>query len=92
MEGPENYPDIDKLTTEPEFADVIDRLVITGRASIPRAFRLIEPCRELSTAVLWPLLLVVAAASSYAQLGHRVMQTGNKATSRCGASSFTLIS
>ncbi len=30
MEGPQNYPDIDKLTAEPEFADVIDRLVITA--------------------------------------------------------------
>jgi len=25
-----NYPDIDKLVTEPEFADVIHRLVITA--------------------------------------------------------------
>ncbi len=33
MEGPNNYPDIDKLTTEPEFADVIDRLVITAEPS-----------------------------------------------------------
>ena len=30
MEGPSNYPDLDKLTVEPEFADVIDRLVITA--------------------------------------------------------------
>ena len=30
MEGPYNYPDIDKLTTDPEFADVIDRLIITA--------------------------------------------------------------
>ena len=30
MEGPYNYPDIDKLTVDPEFADVIDRLVITA--------------------------------------------------------------
>mgnify|MGYP003816106089 CR=1 FL=1 len=30
MEGPDNYPDIDRLATEPEFADVIDRLVITA--------------------------------------------------------------
>jgi len=30
MEGPYNYPDIDKVTTDPEFADVIDRLVITA--------------------------------------------------------------
>lgn len=30
MEGPYNYPDIDKLVTDPEFADVIDRLVITA--------------------------------------------------------------
>jgi len=30
MEGPLNYPDIDKLAAEPEFADVIDRLVITA--------------------------------------------------------------
>lgn len=30
MEGPYNYPDIDKLIIEPEFADVIDRLVITA--------------------------------------------------------------
>lgn len=31
MEGPYNYPDIDKLVTDPEFADVIDRLVITAK-------------------------------------------------------------
>lgn len=30
MEGPANYPDIDKLTAEAEFGDVIDRLVITA--------------------------------------------------------------
>jgi hypothetical protein len=30
MEGPNNYPDIDKLIVEPEFGDVIDRLVITA--------------------------------------------------------------
>lgn len=30
MEGEYNYPDIDKLTTEPEFADIIDRLIITA--------------------------------------------------------------
>lgn len=30
MEGPQNYPDIDKLVVDPEFADVIDRLVITA--------------------------------------------------------------
>lgn len=30
MEGPYNYPDIDKLVADPEFADVIDRLVITA--------------------------------------------------------------
>ncbi|MCV2395656.1 hypothetical protein OEB99_15180 [Actinotalea sp. M2MS4P-6] len=30
MEGPRNYPDIDKLTVDPEFADVIDRLIITA--------------------------------------------------------------
>ena len=30
MEGPNNYPDIDNVTTDPEFADVIDRLVITA--------------------------------------------------------------
>jgi hypothetical protein len=30
MEGDFNYPDIDKLTVDPEFADVIDRLVITA--------------------------------------------------------------
>ena len=30
MEGPNNYPDLDKLVVEPEFADVIDRLVITA--------------------------------------------------------------
>lgn len=33
MEGPKNYPDIDRLLTEPEFADVIDRLVITAEPS-----------------------------------------------------------
>ncbi len=30
MEGSLNYPDIDKMASEPEFADVIDRLVITA--------------------------------------------------------------
>ena len=30
MEGASNYPDLDKLTVEPEFADIIDRLVITA--------------------------------------------------------------
>lgn len=30
MEGDRNYPDIDKVLTDPEFADVIDRLVITA--------------------------------------------------------------
>lgn len=33
MEGPSNYPDIDKLMVDPEFADVIDRLVITAEPS-----------------------------------------------------------
>ena len=33
MEGPYNYPDIDKLMVDPEFADVIDRLVITAEPS-----------------------------------------------------------
>lgn len=30
MEGPINYTDIDKMAAEPEFADVIDRLIITA--------------------------------------------------------------
>lgn len=30
MEGDYNYPDIDKLMADPEFADVIDRIVITA--------------------------------------------------------------
>ncbi len=30
MEGSYNYPDIDKLITEPEFADMLDRLIITA--------------------------------------------------------------
>jgi hypothetical protein len=30
MEGPLNYPDIDKMLSEPEFADVVDRVVITA--------------------------------------------------------------
>ena len=30
MEGEFNYPDIDRLLTEPEFADMMDRLVITA--------------------------------------------------------------
>ena len=30
MEGPSNYQDLDKLLVEPEFADVIDRLIITA--------------------------------------------------------------
>lgn len=30
MEGPDNYPDIDRLLTEPEFADMTDRIVITA--------------------------------------------------------------
>jgi hypothetical protein len=31
MEGDYNYPDIDRLLTDPEFADVLDRLVITAQ-------------------------------------------------------------
>ena len=31
MEGDYNYPDIDRLLTDPEFSDVIDRLVITAQ-------------------------------------------------------------
>ena len=30
MEGPDNYPDIDKLLTEPEFIDMNNRVVITA--------------------------------------------------------------
>ncbi len=30
MEGPYNYPEIDKLTAEPEFADMLDRIIITA--------------------------------------------------------------
>jgi hypothetical protein len=30
MEGPNNYPDIDKLLCEPEFLDMHDRVVITA--------------------------------------------------------------
>lgn len=30
MEGPNNYPDIDKLMAEAEFSEIIDRLVITA--------------------------------------------------------------
>lgn len=30
MEGPYNYPDIDKLLTEPEFQDMTRRVVITA--------------------------------------------------------------
>jgi len=30
MEGEENYPAIDKLLTEPEFSDMVDRVVITA--------------------------------------------------------------
>jgi hypothetical protein len=30
MEGPYNYPDIDKLLCEPEFLDMNDRVVITA--------------------------------------------------------------
>ena len=33
MEGPYNYPDIDKLLTEPEFQDMTDRIVITTEPS-----------------------------------------------------------
>jgi hypothetical protein len=31
MEGENNYPDIDNLLVEPEFTDVLDRLVITAQ-------------------------------------------------------------
>ena len=31
MEGDYNYPDIDRILVDPEFADVIDRLVITAQ-------------------------------------------------------------
>ena len=30
MEGDYNYPDIDKLMADPEYADMIDRIVITA--------------------------------------------------------------
>jgi hypothetical protein len=30
MEGDDNYPDIDRLLTEPEFDDVVDRIIITA--------------------------------------------------------------
>jgi len=30
MEGENNYPDIDKLLTEDEFADMLDKVVITA--------------------------------------------------------------
>lgn len=33
MEGDENYPDIDRLIADPEYQDVIDRLVITAEPS-----------------------------------------------------------
>jgi hypothetical protein len=38
MEGPYNYPDIDKLVVEPEFVDVIDRLVITAEPGYLASF------------------------------------------------------
>jgi hypothetical protein len=33
MEGEYNYPDIDKLMADPEYADVIDRIIITAEPS-----------------------------------------------------------
>jgi len=33
MEGDFNYPDIDKLMCDPEYQDVIDRVVITAEPS-----------------------------------------------------------
>lgn len=33
MEGPYNYPDIDRLMADPEYQDVIDRVVITAEPS-----------------------------------------------------------
>lgn len=30
MEGPLNYPDIDRLLMEPEFEDMMDRVVVTA--------------------------------------------------------------
>lgn len=33
MEGDYNYPDIDRLMADPEYADVIDRVVITAEPS-----------------------------------------------------------
>lgn len=30
MEGPLNYPDIDRLLMEPEFEDMVDRVVVTA--------------------------------------------------------------
>lgn len=33
MEGPYNYPDIDRLLNEPEFYDVLDRVIITAEPS-----------------------------------------------------------
>ena len=38
MEGDLNYPDIDKLTVEPEFSDVIDRIVITAEPGYLASF------------------------------------------------------
>ena len=33
MEGEYNYPDIDRLMTDPQYADVIDRVIITAEPS-----------------------------------------------------------
>ncbi len=33
MEGPDNYPALDRLIADPEFADIVDRLVITAEPS-----------------------------------------------------------
>lgn len=38
MEGELNYPDIDKLTVEPEFSDIIDRIVITAEPGYLASF------------------------------------------------------
>ena len=40
MEGRYNYPEIDTLMVEPEFEDVIDRLIITAEQSCFARFAL----------------------------------------------------
>lgn len=58
MEGANNYPDIDKLMVEPEFADVTDRLIITAE---PQYLARFTSCNQV---VSYQRRFMTAAASA----------------------------